>query len=219
MIVRIVAFLLLAVPTSANASGLRRVVANADAFASDGTRYVAWDVVGPRPETVVLDTSTGHMRKIGGVCGLEDRAPAAAARFLLDCGHEQQALLDVKTGKTTLLPKPPPHEYGEYGPIWTGVGLHYVIGKAGLHSRCHRPKRHESCTALYDIATGTMSKVPESRVPDPDSPGASPLCRALRSSVFSRSQFETLEGLGPLAPLTAGFGYREGPLCSPGTDR
>jgi hypothetical protein len=134
-------------------------------------------------------------------------------------------VLDVHTRSATPLPTPPPHEVGEYGPVWAGVGARYVIGKAGLHARCHRAKRHESCTALYDIATHRITEIPESLVPDPNLPGAPPLCHALRSTVFMRSNFEALEGsLGPLSPLMSGFSYSHNVLAlaeigeSPGTN-
>jgi hypothetical protein len=214
----------------AQASTLRRIAVNIDTFASDGVRYVAWEASAPgvtsRVPIVVLDTRTGHSFKVDAPCGLHDGAPASAGRFLLQCGDdEERALLDARTGKVTMLPKPPSHEYGEYGPIWEGVGSRYVIGKAGEHARCHRTKRHESCTALYDIGSGAVSEVPESLVPDPDRPGALPVCRTLRRKVFLRSEFETLEGgLGPLSPLTSGFSYSDGVLSlaeigeSPGTN-
>lgn len=204
--------LLPAVPAAA--AKLHRVATDTTSYASDGTRYVAWEVHAHHGISV-LDTGTRRRIEVSSRCGLEDGAPAAADRFLLGCAAEEQALLDVQTGVVIPLPKPPPHLIGEYGPIWTGVGLRYVIGKAGLHARCQRPKRHESCTALYDIATGVMSEVPESGVPDPDRRGAPPLCRALRRKVFRRSKLETLEGMGPLGPLQSGFSYRNGLFAKP----
>ncbi|HEY4451206.1 MAG TPA: hypothetical protein VGN13_06385 [Solirubrobacteraceae bacterium] len=202
---------------NAHAATFRRIAANTVAFAGDGTRYVAWEIPAPgatgRVLIVVLDTRTGRRFQTDTSCGLQSNEPAAAGRFLLECGNEGQALLDVRTGTVTDLPKPPPHEIGEYGPIWEGVGTHDVIGRAGLHARCHRSKRHESCTALYAIATGSVSLIPESRVPDPNRRGAPPLCPALRRKLFRRSEFETLEGLGSLAPLGSGFSYGEGVLA------
>jgi len=162
----------------------------------------------------VLDSRTGRKSQVDTSCYLEDRAPASAGRFLLTCGEAGQALVDVRSALVVPLPKPPPHEYGEYGPIWAGVGSHYVIGKAGQGARCHRTRRHESCTALYDIAKHALREVPETSVPDPDLPDAPPLCRALRRRVFMRSEFEELEGaLGPLSPLASGFSYSDGVLA------
>src|ERR1700737_1598265 len=201
------------IPQVALGSQFHRLATSAIAFASDGTRYVAWEVAG-QERLFVLDTRTGRRFTIKG-CGIEDRAPATAGRFLGGCKGEAQALIDVRRRTVTSLPEPPPHLYGEYGPIWTGVGLHYVIGRAGLHARCHRPRRHEGCTALYDIATRVMTEVPETRVPDPDRPGAPPICHGLRAKVFGLSKRDNFEGLGPLAPLESRFSYSDGFVAEP----
>jgi hypothetical protein len=154
---------------------------NTTAFATDGTRFAAWERRG-RTGIVVLDTRTGHPREINDGCGLESEG--RAGRFLVGCSSQQQALLNARTGGLRLLPKPPPHSYGEYGPIWEAVGLRYVMGDAGLHARCHRTQRHEGCTVLLDLATGAMSKFPESQVRDIDRPGAPLVCPALRRKLF-----------------------------------
>ncbi|HWX74345.1 MAG TPA: hypothetical protein VNZ05_03510, partial [Solirubrobacteraceae bacterium] len=115
--------LLLAAPSAA-ASKLRRLVPNVVAFASDDTRYIAWESPGQKA-VFVLDTRTGHRLAFKVGCALSDKTAAASGRFLLECPKEQ-ALLDVHTGKVTPLPTPPPREIGEYGPIWEGVGSRYV---------------------------------------------------------------------------------------------
>src|SRR2546422_988768 len=71
-------------PVKAEGSPLRRIVSNIDAFTSDGTRYVAWEVPGQKP-IFVLDTRTGRRQAIDSPCRLEDKAAAAAGRFLLQC--------------------------------------------------------------------------------------------------------------------------------------
>jgi hypothetical protein len=219
LIAAVLAVSLILAAANAHASPLRRIATNIGPFASDGARYVAWEafmagsLAGGQIE--VLDTRTARKHTVSTRCGLEGGAPAAAGLFLVSCGHEEQGLLNVRTGVVRSLPPPPPHLYGEYGPVWTGVGRRYLVGKGGLHARCHRPSRHERCTALYDIATAAVREVPESTVPDPDRPGAPPLCGALRRKIFLRSELEALEGLGPLAPLGSGFSYRDGVVAHP----
>jgi hypothetical protein len=203
------AFLLMDSTGIAEVPALRRIAANTVTFASDGSRYAAWEVRG-RATIYILDTRSGRTSKVQANCSLDSGAPAGAGRFLAWCSGSEQKLLDARTGAFLPLPKPPPHEYGSYGPIWTGVGLRYVVGSAGSNGQCLKAKRHESCTALYDIARGTMSEVAESQMPDPDLPGAPPLCRALRRKVYLRTKFELLEGSGPLGPLGGGFSFRSG---------
>ena len=203
------AFLLMGSTGFAGVPALRRIAANTVTFASDGSRYAAWEVRG-RAGIVILDTRSGRISTVQSSCSLESGAPAAAGRFLVSCDGSEQELLDARTGAFLPLPKPPAHEYGFYGPLWRGVGLRYVVGSAGSNGQCRKAKRHESCTALYDIATGTISELAESQVPDPDLPGAPPLCPALRRKVYLRTKFEELEGSGPLSPLGGGFSFRSG---------
>jgi hypothetical protein len=183
-------------PSRALASRFHRLAAGTTAFASDGTRYAAWQV-GKSP-IVVFDTRTGHRGQIEKACGLEGDRPGAAGRFLVSCGGKGQALLDVRTGAITPLPT------GEYGPTWEVVGVRYVSGPAGLHALCHQTKSHEGCTALYDIETGALSEVPESEVRDLDRPGAPLVCRALQSKLFKLNRSE----------LTEEFSYSNGVLVS-----
>jgi hypothetical protein len=203
------AFLLMDSTGIAAVPALRRIAANTVTFASDGSRYAVWEVRG-RARIFILDTRSGRTSELQATCSLDSGAPAAAGRFLASCEGSEQELLDARTGAFLSLPKPPRHEYGSYGPIWTGVGLRYVVGSAGSNGQCLKAKRHESCTALYDIATGRVSEVAESQMPDPDLPGAPPLCRALRRKVYLRTKFELLEGSGPLGPLGGGFSFRSG---------
>jgi hypothetical protein len=69
--------------------------------------------------------------------------------------------------------------------------------------RCRGPRREERCTALYEIATGTVSYVPESQEPDPDRPGARPICRVLRAKVLRLEEPQDERA----------FGYNEGLLA------
>jgi hypothetical protein len=203
------AFLLMGSTGVAAVPALRRIATSTASFASDGSRYAAWEVRG-RAGIYLLDTRSGRTSKVPTSCSLDSGAPAAGGRFLAWCGDSEQKLLDARTDAFLALPKPPPHEYGSYGPIWTGVGVLYLVGLAGSNGQCVKTKRHESCTALYDIATGTMSEVAESQMPDPDLPGAPSLCRALRRKAYLRTKFEFLEGSGPLGPLGGGFSFRSG---------
>ena len=155
--------------SGALASPLHKLAASTVAFSSDGTRFVAWQTGGDE-QIVVLDTLTGLRKQITPPdgCALhneaEDGEPvisAAAGRFLLDgCGKEfTQALLDVRTGKTVLLP--------EKNSSWYRVGTRYVMG----------------VNVLYDIATGVSTRL--KRPADLDARGASmkAICPAVRHLV------------------------------------
>lgn len=197
--------------SEAAASPLRRIASDVGAFASDGARYVAWEPARPRgarhvahSPIVVLDTGSGRTFRVPTDCSLEDRAPAAAGRFLVACVPGGQALLDVRKRLVTPLPS-------QQSVRWMGVGLRYAVGRVEGAGSCRPFKAHEPCTALYEIATGVVSEAPATLVPDPDRAGAPALCRRLRHRVFARDDYESIEhGLGPLAPLGAGFSYRAG---------
>lgn len=163
--------LLSAGASPAVASSLHRLASGTVAFSSDGTRYAAWEVQGDE-QIVVLDALTGQRRQITPPvgCKLHDEAEdgepvisAAAGRFLLTCGEgATQALLDVQTGRSVLLPKK-----SNGISDWYRVGTRYVMG----------------VDVLYDIATG-LSR-PLKRVADLDAPGASTnvICPAVRRLV------------------------------------
>lgn len=167
----VVLIMLGAVTSGAVASPLRRLAASTVAFASDGTRFVAWQVRGGEP-IVVLDSLTGLRKQITppAGCTLHDEAEdgepvisAAAGRFLLECDEgAAQALLDVRTGKSVLLPK---KTNGTSD--WYRVGTRYVMG----------------VNVLYDIATGASTRL--DRTADLDTPGASTngICPAVRRLV------------------------------------
>jgi hypothetical protein len=164
----VVLIMLGAVTSGAVALPLRRMAASTVAFSSDGTRFVAWQNRGDE-QIVVLDTLTGLRKQITppAGCTLHDEAEdgepvisAAAGRFLLECDEgAAQALLDVRTGKSVLLPK---KTNGTSD--WYRVGTRYVMG----------------VNVLYDIATGTSTRL--DRTADLDTPGASTngICPAVR---------------------------------------
>jgi hypothetical protein len=185
--------------TEASASVFRRLVLSTEIFSTDGVRYAAWQVTRSSP-IVIFDARTGHQHQIAG-CGLNESGelsgePGAGGRFLIRCGHGE-SLLDVRTGAVTALPS------RQYGPEWLKVGLRYVGGRAELHAPCHQTMRHEGCTALYNIATGAWTNVPESQVPDLDRPGAPPACRMFRHRLL---RLET-------GSLPEFFSYSEGILA------
>jgi hypothetical protein len=192
-------------PAGARASRLHVLVPAVTAFTGDGTRWVAFEEPGVKG-IHVLDTDAGHGATFASPCVLEDKAAAAAGRFLLDCGSEgeEQALLDARSGATTRLPG---RTYR-----WYGVGARYAIGLT--RGRCMGLRREEGCLALYDIANGTVDKVAPSIVPDPNRPGAPPVCRGLRHRVSADSAKEVDEGLGPLSPLESDYSYRDGMLVN-----
>jgi hypothetical protein len=139
----LVLIMLGAVTSRAQASRLRQLAGSTTSFATDGVRYAAWQV-DPAAPIVVLDTLNGSRRELktpGCVLdsGEGSYATAAAGRFLLNCPDEAsvQALLDVRTGKTTLLPKD-----GESSG-WYRVGTRYVMG----------------VNKIYDIATGATTSL------------------------------------------------------------
>lgn len=175
-------------PVSAQALSFRRLAPSTVAFASDGTRYAAWQVTTSSP-IVVLDTRSGRQVLYGQAgCSLmsEEGAfgpPAAAGRFLMVCPGSI-ALLDAATGVATRLPKPAGPLDGE----WREVGARYVEGNADPHDCSLSPKEAgegDTCLALYDIASGALSYRRESQVPDLDRAGAPPVCRPLRGGLGS----------------------------------
>jgi hypothetical protein len=181
--------------SAAGAAGspFRRVAPSTVAFASDGTRYAAWQVTADSP-VVVLDTRSGRQVSYADGCSLASEQgapgpPAAAGRFLATCAGGV-SLLSAATGAVTALPQPA----GPYDGEWREVGTRYVEGNADLHDCAHSAKevREESryeggsvCIALYEIATGALSYRPGSQVPDLDSPGAPSVCRAQRGRLLS----------------------------------
>ena len=180
-------------PVPALASSFRRLAPSTVAFASDGTRYAAWQVTADSP-VVVLDTRSGRQVSYADGCSLASEQgapgpPATAGRFLATCAGGV-SLLNAATGAVTPLPQPA----GPYDGEWREVGTRYVEGNADPHDCSHSAKevREESryeggsvCIALYDIATGALSYRSGSQVPDLDGSGAPSVCRAQRGRLLS----------------------------------
>jgi hypothetical protein len=180
---------LVVAPASAAAPSFRRLAASVVAFASDGSRYVAWQTWVGAP-VVVFDTRTGAQRRLGLPQGCElaneeqrqNGRDAAAGRFLLNCrggGRSlESALLNGRDGTTIRLPNTAD---------WTAVGKRYVLGVSEA-STCAQ-SRHEQaigeddglpCLALYDLASGEVSYRSPSLWPDIDEAGAPLICPHLR---------------------------------------
>jgi hypothetical protein len=144
----------------AQASQFHRLAADATRFATDGTRYAAWEVLGHKA-IFLLDTRSGRSFKVEDGCALETGEPndanASAGRFLVSCPRAQ-ALLNAKTHALT----PLPYEEGpiQTGPQWKTVGLRYVRGE-DLHAHCHRPRRHEGCAPASRFAQRTVAALNE----------------------------------------------------------
>ncbi len=176
----------LAPAVQASASSFRRLAPRVIAFASDGSRYAAWEPREGAP-IVVLDTRTGrrHAFKPPQHCELksqhrggEPSEVAAAGRFLLTC----DGWLDARTGAVTDLPG------GPNGSEWQRIGSRSVEGVAA-RGTCRRTQHEEAngllCRAIYDIATGTTSRRPFSQPPDLDLSGAPTVCPTLRGRLIA----------------------------------
>jgi hypothetical protein len=185
--------LLLCLAPTADASKLHLIAPSSTSFASDGTRYAAWQVSEGSPITV-FDTRTWHRAEVTAPgCRLLDQGGhqggshdegrrGADGRFLVSCAPRTQGLLDVGTGTITTLPTP----MGEFGPSWVVMGSRYVEG-SDAKDKCRHTAGEVSpqyCLALYDIATGAVSYRAQSQVGDLDRPGAPPVCPRLRGKLI-----------------------------------
>ncbi|HLH14863.1 MAG TPA: hypothetical protein VKV16_08750 [Solirubrobacteraceae bacterium] len=155
------------------------------AFASDGSRYVAWQT-SEGSSIVVLDTATGQRRSLPPAAGCqlqpaESQAQGQAlpssgpGRFLLRCGTVEQGVLDVRTGQTQLLPD----DLSRYR--WSVVGTDYAESP---NTGCGG---YDKCFALYDLATGAISVRRAPAVVNLDRPGApaTSLCPSLRRRILA----------------------------------
>lgn len=191
------------------AARFKKLAVNVKHFATDGTRYAVWQGSSKDSPIIVDDIRTDHRGELLDGCTLYGDDPyrgAANGRFLASCGSavgEPSSLLDVRTGAISPLPS------RRYGLQWAAVGTHYVEGPAGnaggLLDICAKPKPREACIALYDIATGKLSEVPESRVPDLDRAGAPSVCKPLRSRLLKLEREEI--------PDVASFSFADGTLA------
>jgi hypothetical protein len=193
--------LLVAAAPCSLASGLRQLVGSTTSFAADGERYAAWQVrVGAA--IVVLDTRTGSRTTIPAPAGCElmshqgeegEPGPTAAdGRFLLDCetpAHVQsQGVLDVGRPASFMLPNGAGFALSR---PWTALGTRYAEGTAAPEECSHSAGEHESCIALFDLATGAVSYRSPSQVLNLDRPGAPQICPALRPGVLAAKKANT----------------------------
>jgi hypothetical protein len=184
---------------------LRQIAPSTRAFASDGSRYVAWQT-GEGSPIVVLDTATGQRRRVAppAGCGLQSPAEASSGqvvpnpsrgRFLLRCGAHEQAVLNVRTGQTQKLPD----DLDRYD--WAVVGTEYAESP---NTGC---SGYDTCFALYDLATGAISVRRSPAIVDLDRPGApaAPLCPALRRRILAAQR----------AAVPPSFAYENGSFVHP----
>jgi hypothetical protein len=191
-----------------DAAGFRRVAASVVGFASDGSRYAAWQV-SKGSAVVVLDTDTGRKAAIAIPMGCElpheeskNGKHAAGGRFLLSC-IDVSRILDVRTRTIAVLPEP----IGPFDVGWDAIGLRYVEGTADPHtcSQSRIEREHGApCMALYDLATGTISYRPQSHVADLDRPA--PVCERLRQKLTAERGSGASEGQ---------FAYSDGVFAEP----
>lgn len=129
-------------------------------------------------------TETNHRVTLG--CELQSQYQAdqssgqalpnpSSGRFLLQCGVYEQAVLDVRTGQTQLLPDDLSHYW------WRVAGTDYAESP---NTGCGG---YDKCFALYDLATGAISVRRAPAIVDLDRPGAptAPLCPALRRRILA----------------------------------
>jgi hypothetical protein len=148
----LVALFAAAVPRAV-ASSMRLLVPHAVAFASDGQRYVAWQV-SQGPHMVVLDTGTGRRQYLtlpAGCDELEQEAAggekqystAFAGSFLIGCGGypPQDVIYNVVSHSVVRLP--PEASW------WYALGSRYAAGFIEENV----PKNR----VLYDLSNGEVS--------------------------------------------------------------
>jgi hypothetical protein len=196
---------------AASSFSLRERAPSTRAFASDGSRYAAWQASEGSP-IVVLDAATGQRRSVAPPAGCklqsqEDQTSgeaipsASSGRFLLQCGVYEQGVLDLlHAGEAQLLPD----DLGRYR--WTVVGTRYAESP---NTGC---RGFDGCIALYDLATGAISIRHVPGLVDLDRSGAPPvaLCAALRRRVLAaekefRSSFVYENDLFVHAAKRAGY--------------
>jgi len=183
------ALVLLAV-SSAHASRLKLLVPRVTSFASDGSSYVAWQMTGKGPLTV-LDTVTGRRRvfHVAAGCRLADGINegfsnvAADGRFLLDCRPpeggpelEEGRVLDARTGASFVLPRGPAEPGGAVG--WSLLGTRYARGAS--------ESEHDF---VVNLATRQEKEVTEREYRNlsrPGAPGTKSVCSTLRTRVKRR---------------------------------
>lgn len=188
---------LLVCTAGAQASRLRVRVRSVVSFATDGSRYAAWQVRTGAP-IVVLDTDTDAQHAIPNPgCNLENeeehsgdvRRVAAAGEFMLSCVRDggPAALLNVRSGTSLRLPTE------SLSSEWNVLGVRYVEGYTQedvcKHSGAELKAEQTGCIMLFQIATGAVSYRPQRQVVNLDEPGAPQECPAVqkRASVARES--------------------------------
>ncbi|SRR5579871_2474369 len=184
---------------SADASshhGWRRMLSNVGTLQTDGARYAAWEA--SSGSIAVLDTDGGRTRTEAPGCTLWGERPTDG-RFLVLCGRSVE-LLDAWDGALRRMPE---------GAEWTYVGRRYVRGRPGgpSQTRCNARPTHDECIALFDIATGAVSAVAESRTVDIDREGAPPVCPGLHKPFFHLQREEATETFAYAPGLLARWVY------------
>jgi len=168
------------VACDANIGTLRPLVTDVSAFQSDGATYAAWQVA-TSPTIVVVDTRTGDRRRVTppAGCTLMQRdvlgaISTGAGRFLLQCGAEQQAVLDARTGAIINLSHGAGADYK-----WISTGRLYAESRACSSGECG---------AVEDLSTAAVSFRRHFAPSDLNRPGAPAptVCRRLRRP-FSRA--------------------------------
>jgi hypothetical protein len=176
------AFRRLAISTVALASlgALRPLVTGATAFQSDGAEYAAWQVAAS-PAITVLDVRDGHEHLVTPPAGCKlmgqgilGEIRTGAARFMLECGSGQQAVLDARSGVAVDLSR--------------GAGASYEwISSGRLYAESRRTCGNGQCIALEDLRTGAVSLRRHFALYDLNRPGAPVpvVCGALRRRLAS----------------------------------
>jgi hypothetical protein len=202
--------------TDARASRLRVLVPRVVRFATDGTRYAAWQVHVGGP-IVVLDTVTRVRHEVPppAGCNLENgedsgdarTGVAVAGQFMLQClGGTGSAtgVLNVRSGRSVRLPDV------SLRAEWVRLGSRYAQGYSQedvcAHSAAEVTAGETGCILLFDLASGAVSYRPQGQVVDLDDPGAPSACPAVQRRGH-------LLGVNSLRGLT----YADGVLASEGT--
>jgi hypothetical protein len=175
---------------------LKLVASSVESFATDGSRWAAWETTRGGPLTV-LDTRSGgrQVDTLPSGCqmeqgfGYEFGDTGAAGRFLLSCeaaGGEQDMLLDAATGTTRTL---------RAGYSFSRLGSLYAEGEDARET-----------SIVSSLSSGTVRGAKDEYVDlnSPGAPGLASVCRTLR---------QRLRHLG--SPIYGRFTYLDGVLVEP----
>ncbi len=135
--------------STASAGELREVSPRALGVKTDGERFATY-VNGPR--SVILDTRTGRRRTAETDCAVMEMR---AGRALMRCA-DNDALLDLVSGKSILLPGKLDVDGRKVTVRWYRLGVRWVQGGA----RCGRP----FCSLYLDVVRRTWRRAPNTVV-------------------------------------------------------